>query len=204
MRCKEIEGQLADLNDGVLDETTAGTIRAHLGVCQECEARAEAVKRGALFMGSLDTVEPPQQLRRQILGATPTPRIRWRWQPALGMALAAGVVAAVWWSSLNRWPAAIPSPTSQTRDVLARLQSAEREYVAAIEQLESQVQQASASWPENLQDTFDTNLAIVDRAILDTQMAVDSYRANPEARSYVLAAYQDKVELLTEATEWRF
>jgi hypothetical protein len=148
-------------------------------------------------MKSLQDVSPSPALRERVVsGGRIAPRSRgWLLVPA-----AAALVLVVWgWS--HRQPS---HPGSSAAPELARVIEAETVYDQAIADLQQRVAAQSTEWPPELKAAFDQNLQVIDDAIAQTRTLAVKHSDDPETQRYLLAAYQEKVDLLTEATEWSF
>jgi hypothetical protein len=52
---------------GACDTRTAASVRGHLAVCRDCAAEVEAMREAASWIGGVEAVEPPPDLRRRIV-----------------------------------------------------------------------------------------------------------------------------------------
>jgi hypothetical protein len=89
MQCHQIETLLADALDGTLSAPEMEGFQAHVAGCQDCGPMFAAARSGMEWMRSLEEVEPPRNLVRNILIATTGAEARERStgvvpQPTLG------------------------------------------------------------------------------------------------------------------------
>lgn len=70
MRCAEFEAVLADAIDAAVTPPVMGSLRAHAAACATCGPMFTAAQAGLRWLKSLEEVEPPRNLVRNILIAT--------------------------------------------------------------------------------------------------------------------------------------
>jgi len=119
-----------------------------------------------------------------------------RW-PVLIPAGAALLVLAVLGIRVFRSPAA-PSGIL-AREALARVESTEKEYLGAIESLESQARPKIAAMDLQEMSLYKDKLAVIDAQIVKCREALASNPGNAHIRRYLLAALQDKRQALADA-----
>lgn len=198
MQCRDIEQMLAAREAKQLPHRERQALSAHLAGCPSCRKLANAVEAGRAAMQSLPPAAPPPSLRRAVVSGQR--RVVRRRLAPVAVALATATAALLWWTTR---PAPAPEPDPAMTESLSRLAEARREYEKAIAELEAEVDRQSDTWPPEVRDTYETNIAIIDDAIADTQAAAEAH-GHPEGMRFVLAAYEQKVDLLTEAAGWRF
>lgn len=200
MQCQDIEQVLAAKDEGTLTMSERHRLQKHLQRCPDCRDLAEQQARAVAALGSLGRVDVPRGLRYRVANAQPR-----RADVLRPWAFAAAMTVAVFAAWLALRPPTVPDePTTPTPAAWARIEAAERDYQKAIAELEVEVAARSENWPPELRETFETNLAIIDEAIVDTREVAMEYADRPDAQRFLLAAYDQKVDLLTEATRWRF
>jgi len=205
MRCNEVKGLLADHVDSALSAEVAGRVERHLAECPGCRTEAEAQSRARNALQGIALEDPPPELAAAIrFGTRRGPRTN----PLAWLMPVAGAAAVALFFLLQ--PPPVPEEGAPQRQDLrvesavSKTLEAERTYLAAIKDLEREVSEASLTWPEDIQGVFEVNLTIIDRVITDCRGLTVARGADPEAHQYLLAAYEDKVELLTEALDWSF
>ncbi|MEN6310478.1 MAG: hypothetical protein ABFD80_02950, partial [Acidobacteriota bacterium] len=117
--------------------------------------------------------------------------------PLLIPAGAALLVLAVLGVRALRSPAA-PSGIL-ARETLARVESTEKEYLGAIESLESQARPKIAAMDLQEMSLYKDKLAVIDAQIVKCREALTSNPGNAHIRRYLLAALQDKRQTLADA-----
>ncbi|MBV9610149.1 MAG: zf-HC2 domain-containing protein [Acidobacteria bacterium] len=70
MQCQQFESLLSDALDGALAAPEMERFEAHVATCQDCGPMFTAARAGMEWMHSLEEVEPPRNLVRNILIAT--------------------------------------------------------------------------------------------------------------------------------------
>lgn len=90
--CRE-RHQLQDLLDGVLPETEARAVRAHLASCRACAAELAGWERLLHTLDRMPLVEPDPVLTERILAHVVPARVRRRWAAAIGWSYAGAVAA---------------------------------------------------------------------------------------------------------------
>ena len=94
-------------------------------------------------------------------------------------------------------PGILPLSESQ-QYTLAKLQEAEHHYKLAINALVEAVTAQKGELDPKMAEIFRTNLAIIDTSIDACQQAILNNPNNIESRNYLLAAYREKTNLLTQ------
>jgi len=70
MECAEFEGLIGEALDGQLSGARKESFEAHRRVCEDCGPLFAEVEAGQKWLRSLEAVEPPAYLVRNILAAT--------------------------------------------------------------------------------------------------------------------------------------
>jgi hypothetical protein len=125
---------------------------------------------------------------------------------ALGLAAAAALVLAT-----RRRPeptAPIASAPALTLTPIASASApaigplpGEAEYASALASLEAELAQRRPEMPEHARAAIDEDLRVVDDAITSSREALAARPADPELRAELDRAYEDKLDLVREATE---
>jgi hypothetical protein len=154
------------------------------------EAALEAEKaRGA----AAAMPQEAQEARRRPFGALRNLGKRWVLIPAGAAALSLIAVAAV---LITR--TAVPSSGILTARALARVESVEKEYLAAIGDLERMAGPKIEAMDPQMVSLYRDKLEAIDAQIAKCREALDSNPANAHIRRYLLAALTDKRRTLTE------
>ncbi|MGH9575808.1 MAG: anti-sigma factor family protein [Terriglobales bacterium] len=98
MPCTEFEALLADAVDGTLSDPRMNQFRAHAQACAKCGPLFAEVLTGREWVKSLETVEPPAHMVRNILLAT---------TGTVGEMMA----AEPWGSRIRRWSESLGMPS---------------------------------------------------------------------------------------------
>jgi hypothetical protein len=93
---------------------------------------------------------------------------------------------------------AVPSSGILTARALARVESVEKEYLAAIGDLEKMAGPKIEALDLQMVSLYRDKLAAIDAQIAKCREALDSNPANAHIRRYLLAALSDKRQTLTE------
>lgn len=99
-------------------------------------------------------------------------------------------------------PVDVPSTVAKADDKV-KLLPGERSYLQTIAQLDSTINSSSRPMRPALQAEYQRNLALVDRALAATRDAAKKNPNDPDAAEFMMAAYQNKVNLLNAVAEAR-
>jgi tetratricopeptide (TPR) repeat protein len=217
MRCTHAKKRISEYVDGGLDERRAAELEKHLAVCPACRETLEDFQGIVRQARSLKTVVPPdaawQGIIRELDGAR-LDELRKRageapLKPArsffparhpLWSAAAAALVIIVGGLALLRpWSSGTPSRfTDRDRFTLAKLDEARGFYRQAIKALNQAAAAQKGSLDPKVAAAFAKNLAMVDASIEACQAAVRRDPGNVDIQNFLLAAYRDKVDILTD------
>ena len=97
-----------------------------------------------------------------------------------------------------------PRPSDPTsglldRRALARVDSQEKEYIRAIDDLEKRARPKISAMDRSLMSLYRDRLALIDAQIDKCREALDQNPSSAHIRRYLLAALQDKKQALAEA-----
>lgn len=220
MRCRKTHEYISRSIDGELSRRQAARLERHLEACGECRALLEDFREIAGDAAKLDAPEPSDRVwkgiraglaaadlkpareeldpaRRPLFGLS-LPVLRYAGAAALAVVLVvSGVIIG---TRLGRQgtPAELDKGEKYT---LAKLDEAERYCQQAIKSLsEAFVSQKGVLVPQ-VAELFDRNLAVIDATIQACRRAVLEEPDDLQARSYLLAAYTEKVTLLDSALD---
>jgi tetratricopeptide (TPR) repeat protein len=215
MRCTQAKKLVSEYVDGTLDERRAAELERHLDSCEDCRELLRDFQGIVREARDMKTVTPPDTAWEKISGALAGPRLEEPSGRAFGherpvrafflsrhplwSAAAAALVLIVGGLALIQpWRASLPlGPASADKYTLAKLDEAKGFYRQAIKALGEAAAAQQGSLDPKLASAFDKNLALVDSSIEACQRAVRRDPGNLDNQSFLLAAYQDKVELLT-------
>ena len=97
----------------------------------------------------------------------------------------------------------VASNTSAKPDDKVKLLPGERSYLQTIAKLDSTIKSSDRPMRPSLQAEYQRNLALVDRALATTRDAAKKNPNDPDAAEFMMAAYQNKVNLLNAVAEAR-
>ena len=92
----------------------------------------------------------------------------------------------------------VPEASKGPLSALQAVQQAELEYRGAIAELQKALKQTRVDWSPEVQKTITQGLSEIDRVVEKCKSAAASDPADLAKHKAVLAAYQYKVDLLTE------
>ncbi|OGD25929.1 MAG: hypothetical protein A2Y56_15870 [Candidatus Aminicenantes bacterium RBG_13_63_10] len=217
MNCKRAQKLISEYLDGTLDERRATQLKEHMAGCRDCRETYEDFKGIVKEARNLKTVTPPDTAWEKISGTLagarlvdsrkldPTirpsharpffavPRAAW-----LSAAAAVLVVAVGGLALLRPWQGRAPLGPAADQFTLAKLEEAKDFYRKAINSLTEASQAQSGTLDPRAAKAFRKNLGMVDASIESCQAAVRRNPRSLENQDFLLAAYRDKVEILTE------
>ena len=194
--------------------TTDDEFARHLRECAACREQAALDARLDLEIAALrapvaaeglwDRIETalreeqaagPRRAEAPLSGSRLRAFFSRRW-PVLAPAGAALILLAVLGIQAIRKPA---SPSGiLTGEALARVETAEKDYLGAIEALERQAKPKLSAMDIQMMSLYRDKLATIDAQIGKCRDALDSNPANAHIRRYLLAALQDKHQTLAD------
>jgi tetratricopeptide (TPR) repeat protein len=220
MRCRKVHEYISRSIDGELSESENARLERHLAGCGDCRALREDLGRIVAGAARLETPQPSdavwlkirnglvrgnagradgalRAVRRPAFGMS-VPALRYAGIAAVAIVLVAtGVVVG---RRLGN-PAEPPGPEAREKYTLAKLDEAERYYQQAIKSLGEAFAAEKGALAPQVVELFDRNLAVVDATIQACRQAVLAEPDDLEARSYLLAAYTQKITLLDSALD---
>jgi tetratricopeptide (TPR) repeat protein len=220
MRCRKANEYISRSVDSELSGRQAARLERHLASCGECRALLEDLRKIVSGATELDQPEPSDRVWRNIrtglaaadvkpqvegislepgplfgLGA---PALRYAGIAALAVVLiVSGVVVGL---RLGRQGTPAGSEAGE-KYTLAKLDEAERYYQQAIKSLSEAFASQKGVLVPQVAELFDRNLAVIDATIQACRRAVLEEPDDLQARSYLLAAYTEKVTLLDSALD---
>jgi hypothetical protein len=189
--------------DGDLEPQRAEALRAHLAECATCRDRRAQLAAVVAGLAELGRVEPERDLWPAIAAGRPAPRRGWRerlrrwWlAPAAAAVGAAAALLLVWWLGGPAAPEG-GGPAGPGR-ALAEVQQAEQTYARAIASLESALAEQQPMADPAVRRTIEQGLAEIDQTLERCRRALRRRPHDLAAHQTLLAAYQHKVDFLTE------
>ena len=220
MRCRKAHEYISRSIDGELSGRQAARLERHLASCGECRALLEDLRAIASDAARLDAPEPSDKVwkgiraglaaanlkpagknlspvRRPLFGLS-VPGLRYAGVAALAVVLvASGLIVGL---RLGRQGTPARSDRGE-KYTLAKLDEAERHYQQAIKSLSEAFASQKGGLVPQVVELFDRNLAVIDATIQACRRAVLEEPDDLQARSYLLAAYTEKVTLLDSALD---
>lgn len=210
MRCTTAKKWVSQYIDGDLDSTRHAQLQKHISTCSDCRkllqdfqeivGRAQdisgpssrAVTWGKIQAGlEADPTQPVPSFSRG------KPRLFFHWGYVWAAAAALlVVVGAVTLGPRFASRASVTSELDRMQYTLDKLDEAELHYEKAIKALAEAVEAQGRQVDPQLAQVFKTNLEIVNSSILACKQAVLSDPQNLEPRQFLLAAYEQKTDLL--------
>ncbi|MFO7866277.1 MAG: zf-HC2 domain-containing protein [Candidatus Aminicenantes bacterium] len=206
MRCTQIKEWISDYIDGELDSSRSKVLEQHLEKCRQCREWLNDFR--AIKKTAADLEEPVpstgwEHIRARLDSKTParsgsfTPV---RFFPIFKPALAAAAVLMVAAAAVISWnlfhsPAGV-SWISGQESALAKLKEAEHHYQMAIQSLKEAAEAQEGGLDPDIKMVFETNLEIINRSISSCKRAVLNDPEDFDSRDFLLAAYQEKMDLL--------
>jgi hypothetical protein len=220
MRCRKCREYISRAIDGELSEKKNARLERHLAGCADCRTLSQDLRRIVEGAARLDTPEPSDKVwshirtalahgsaGQTVAGARAFRRPAfWLGAPALRYAGVAAVALAFVVTGLvvGLRPGRAKAPAgleARERYTLAKLDEAERYYQQAIKSLSEAFAGQRGALPQEVAEIFDRNLSVIDATIQACRKSVLEEPDDLEARSYLLAAYTQKITLLDSALD---
>lgn len=208
MRCRKVQRYISLAVDGELDARRTARLERHLQDCEDCRSLRTDLRELVAAAPALRGPEPSEAVwqkikagltargQRRPLSIRMSPILRYAGVAVLALVF---VVGGVLISRRTGDGGPSESPMAKQKYTLAKLDEAEGYYQQAIKALsEAFSAQKGALAPEAM-EMFERNLAVVDATIQACRQAVLAEPEDLQARSFLLAAYMNKVTLLDSA-----
>jgi hypothetical protein len=215
--CDEIQPRLSDLVDGTLEAADRALVDDHVRECEACAGLVRDLVSLRQAARSLGPMAPPAHVWLEVAGqirqrtpptaaAAPTrSRLGPAWQWA-GLAAALVVITTGTYVFLRLEhqppvgppPVAAAGPSGSAEVVADELSQAMAHYQKAIAELEVITKTNNGALDPALAATLQTNLGVIDAAIVDSRAALTHDPSNLPARDSLLEAMQRKVSVLQE------
>jgi anti-sigma factor RsiW len=224
MTCETFRQSLEALLDGDLDPTRREAFEAHLATCDACRALTADLQQIRQVAGTLERHAPPRdawkRLSAQLAQESPFQQAaaaaatskassvsHWTWSAlaaaaSLAIIVGGGLFVLKTWTTPAPQQAGVGSGNAESRrlveSVESELQQAADHYKKAIEGL-----QAVANAPDSPLDpettaTLHANMAVIDKAIDESQAALSSQPESQVAQQSLFEAFRRKVSLLQD------
>jgi hypothetical protein len=188
--------------DRDLDSPSLEEIEGHLGSCAACRAaiaEIEAIKSDLSDLGKTQLQRDLwPAIRREVakdLDALSWWRRFWMVPVAAAVGAAAALVLVIVFMGPPQQGSSRPAGKLSA---LASVQKAELEYRGAIASLQQALRTDKPAWGPRTQQVIADSLAEIDKSIKRCHEALKAEPENIQAHEMVLAAYQQKVDLLTD------
>jgi len=220
MRCSKAKRLISDYIDNSLKRRHSARLEKHLYTCSACRKILEDFREIAKSARGLEELTPPRQTwlkirerltpeEQRVLTLHPQKRMWFGYlffPPKLKYALSAAlllvfVASAVTIGLKYSGGNGILGKKDPMRYTLAKLDEAERHYKKAIKALWEAVSSQEGNLTAEVAEVFRKNLEIIDSSIIACRETVLQEPENIDARSFLLAAYREKVDFLQEMME---
>jgi len=200
----------ARLDGEVLNAADEADLQAHLETCAACGGLLADLERLRAAARSLGLIAPPDRVRGAIAQRLPpldTPGGA-RMAGGTRWALAAAAVVALAVSGALIVRIARVPPASQTDNATApasvkagadELTAALQHYDAAVTELEGVLTRNAATIDPDITATIHTNIAAIDRAIVESRAALATDPQSEPAQRSLFMALRDKITVLQTA-----
>jgi len=212
MRCSKARRLISEYLDGELDSRRERSLRAHCAACADCRELLADFSAVVKEAGHLSAPAPSDAVWSKIrarldaekrdvrlAAASRRPgRGFFAFQPAVRYALTVAVVLAVVAGGIflgtRHWGRSDP---------LAKLKEAEHHYQLAIKALDEALASQKNGVDPELARVLSRNLQVINATIAACEQAVRQDPNDLGARTYLLAAYGEKVNFLNDLMEMR-
>jgi len=221
MKCAFYHKLIGEHLEGTIRPADKARLESHLASCADCRALFEDFRAIADNAKDLDRETPPDDVWPNVLARVQASRreermraaarrdrfspifgrARWTWAAAL---LFAGAVVGLL-VGLRPWRTAEPAFKAGSEDIqtMAKLEDAEKHYKLAIQSLTEALTSAKGNFDLRTAALLALDLRTVDSVIESCHAAVAKEPGNVDARVFLLAAYQKKVDVLNDVLDLR-
>jgi hypothetical protein len=221
MRCSKARKLISESVDGSVEARKAASLERHLEACPACREVLEDFRAMKSAASNLDTPEPGEavwlRIKDRVASGGPAaetsapvsvsgrfafglsgPALRFASAAALVLVLiASGVVIGLRLAGRG----AAFYPRNSEKYTLAKLDEAEAYCEKAIKSLSQAFAGEKETMIPQAAEIIERNLAVIDATIQACREAVRKEPDDLQARSYLLAAYMEKVSFLDSALE---
>jgi len=213
MKCKQAHKQINEYIDGLLDESAAHQLEAHLETCENCSGLLAEMTMLVKDARQMENVQPSDDvwlnIRRELIHKeqeTETVQARIvgffnTFRYPRGLAMASGSLLVIIISVLIFYkglPFSTGDPNDSMKFAHQHFQEAEKHYQIAINSLKKDMPDYESKLPPELAEVFNENLKIIDQSIQVCQAAIREHPDNEAATALLMTCYKKKIELLNE------
>jgi hypothetical protein len=211
LACPDIQPRLSAFADGALSAEDRAEVARHVEQCASCRGVLRDLERLRGAARELGPIRPPDHIWLEIAGQvraasgpaarlTPSPARQpavWQWVGLAAMLVI--VTMAVYF--VMRPPGVAPAPGNAgpdvaVQDVANELKLAMQHYENAITKLEALTKNNDGAIDPAMADMLQKNLAVVDQAIAESRLALQSNPQSEPARESLFEALRRKVGVL--------
>ncbi|MGH7477416.1 MAG: hypothetical protein ACRELD_14205, partial [Longimicrobiales bacterium] len=125
----------------------------------------------------------------------------WALAAAAGLLIVSTALVTRWTMLRDATPAVTPPTPVAATAPLAQFERAERDYMAAIADLERVLEREEAALPPGAAELLRSNLDVIDRALAEARAALAHSPESAGLTRSLLAAYEQKLGLLRSTRE---
>ena len=211
MRCSHAKKFISEYIDGDLAPERKARLEEHLSHCPDCRKILKDLRTIVSDAQELEEFSPPDKTWQKIESRLETkqplvtfpelPTRKWYSLPGFRYALLAAatvliIVGALTLGPFSQKQGQVISEIENQDYTMAKLEEAEKHYQMAIKALGEAASARQSQLDPQVAEILRTNLEIIDKSISSCREAVLSDPADLDSRSYLLAAYKEKADLL--------
>ena len=203
MSCEQFDEQLNDYVDGaraadVPVDNRRRAFEAHLAGCPRCQALVADFGSIRRTTATLEEHVPPPRVWAKIASSVEEDGRRFRFAAWMPAAVAASLVLLIAGAWLSWTPRESAGPEPQAAAPAEPIGPAEQPYEQAIAGLQQLADSQDAALDPDTRAVLKENLAVIDRAIIESRAALASDPASALAEESLLEALDTKVALLQD------
>jgi len=210
MKCSQAHKRISEYIDGLLDESAAHQLEAHLEKCENCSVLLAEMTSHVKNARQMEKVQPSEgvwlSIRKGLIQKEEKTRTKQaqisdffnfiKYPRGLAIASSAFLVIII---STFIFYYGLPFLTNDPMKVAHHhFEEAEKHYQIAINSLKQNMPDYEAKLPPDLLAVFNENLEIIDQSIQVCQAAIREHPDNEPANALLMACYKKKIELLNE------
>jgi predicted anti-sigma-YlaC factor YlaD len=206
MRCASARKLISESLDEAPRADRAAKLKDHLAACPDCLRFADDFESIVREAGRLPVLEPSGEVWTKIVAGLRTsrsaapaaPRFAGRRRLALAAACSVIVLAAGVVIGLRDRTGAAAAKRGSVEFAMAKLKEAQAYYEKAIGALSEAVRAREKDIAPGLAEVFERNLEGLDQSIRVCRQMVNKSPDDPTARTCLLTAYREKVNLFED------
>lgn len=213
MKCSKAHKHINEYIDGLLDETAAKQLEAHVETCENCFGLLADMTSLVKDARNMEHLQPSDGvwmnmrkglIRKEQEAENRQTRISdffsfFKYPRGLAIASSALLViiisAFVIYNGLSFFTNNMNNPMNFAHK---HFEEAEKHYQFAIKSLEKNIPDYEAKLPPELAEVFNDNLKIIDQSIQVCRAAIREHPDNEAANALLMTCYKKKIELLNE------